>query len=154
VYTLHRWFRTPRRGPERHRFRNMPRRGSRMLVLLVPVGLCGCQSMHGSNPPASAPPAASAGAAAAQGLHTALAPPPRGKTRTTTEPAQDRSSFPNKLTREQEYNAHIDLGRFQESQENYELALGEYVKALEISESRSPIGAIGKNAPKQALAHR
>src|SRR5262249_12624852 len=51
-------------------------------------------------------------------------------------------------------NAHIDLGRFQESQENYELALGEYVKALEISESRSPIGAIGKNAPKQALAHR
>jgi Flp pilus assembly protein TadD len=65
-----------------------------------------------------------------------------------------RNGFSEKLTPEQQYNAHLELGRFQESQQNFELALGEYLKALEASESRSTLLGGATNVSKQALAHR
>jgi Flp pilus assembly protein TadD len=124
-----------------------------VLLVFVPAALCGCQSMHNSSRPAAAPPPVSAEAAAIPPLDAALAPSPRSS-KAKTDPAQDGSGFPAKLSRDQVYSAHLDLGRFQESQENYELAVEEYVKALEVAESRSARMASGKNAAKQALVHR
>jgi tetratricopeptide (TPR) repeat protein len=128
-------------------------RRSRILLWLVPVALCGCQAMmHSAEPPTGAP--AAAGAVPAPSLDATLARSPRSKNKTTTDPATDRSGLPNKLTRDQEYNAHLDLGRFQESQANYELALEEYVKALEVYETKSTLLNGMRNPAKQALAHR
>jgi Flp pilus assembly protein TadD len=124
-----------------------------MLLVCVPVALCGCHSMNrAATPPPVAPPAV--GATAAPVLDNALARAPGDKTKTTTDAALDRSGFPKKLSREQEFNAHVDLGRFQENQENYELALEEYAKALELSEGRTGVVGSGKNPVRQALAHR
>jgi Flp pilus assembly protein TadD len=124
-----------------------------MVVLLVPVAFCGCRSIGTPDTPPPVVPAAGA-AAAAPALDAALARSPGGKTKNTAERGLDGGGFQKKLTREQEFGAHLDLGRFQESQENYELALGEYIKALEICDSRAGLMGGAKNTAKQALAHR
>jgi Tfp pilus assembly protein PilF len=79
---------------------------------------------------------------------------------TTTKAAEVRNppapdgGFTKKPTREQQYNAHLQLGKFQESEENFEFALSEYQKALQACEPSSPLLGGVKNAAKQALAHR
>ena len=89
------------------------------------------------------------------GQDNSLAQSARGqKTTAAGNPGQDRNRFPSKLTQEQQYNAHLELGRFQESQENFDLALNEYQRALEACESHSMLLAGAKNTAKQALAHR
>jgi Flp pilus assembly protein TadD len=78
----------------------------------------------------------------------------RPKAAGRADPGLNRTSFDTKLTRDQQYNAHLELGRFQESQENFDFALSEYQKALEACEPRTPILGGVKAAEKQALAHR
>ena len=95
--------------------------------------------MHKADSP-SGQTSANGAANPAQSQDSSIATAARG--RKTPDPAaraRDRNGFSDKLTPEQEYNAHLELGRFQESQENFDLALGEYLKALEASESRSTL---------------
>ena len=129
---------------------------SKRLLYLVPVVLCGCKSMMQPVDPPPAPQSANGASLSGAGQNSSLAQAARStkKAQEKADRAQDRTSFPSKLTREQEYNAHLELGRFQESQENFDLALGEYLKALEACETHSALLEGGKNIAKQAMAHR
>jgi Flp pilus assembly protein TadD len=132
------------------------RRRSRTLLYLLPIALGGCASMmHQADSPT---PQTSANGAVipAQSQDASLGMGSHGKKTAADTPGggRDRNGFSDKLTPEQEYNAHLELGRFQESQENFDLALGEYLKALQASESHSTLLGGAKNGTKQALAHR
>ena len=132
------------------------RPGSRMLLYLLPITLGGCRSMmhQADSPPAQS--SANGAVMPGQSQDSSVAVAARGQKPAagTAGGTRDKNGFSDKLTPEQQYNAHIELGRFQESQENFDLALGEYLKALEASESRSTLLGGAKNTAKQALAHR
>ncbi len=67
---------------------------------------------------------------------------------------QDQAAFP-KMGRDQKFNAHIDLGRFQENQDHLELALAEYQSALQECESRAPhLAGSRQRTLERSLAHR
>ncbi len=127
-----------------------------MILYLLPIALGGCSSlMHQANPPTTQT-SANGAAIPTQSQDSSLGTAAHGKKPTAggQSAARTGTAFSDKLTPEQRYNAHLELGRFQESQENFDLALGEYLKAVEASESRPMLLTGAKNPPRQALAHR
>jgi tetratricopeptide (TPR) repeat protein len=104
----------------------------------------GCKSVgREAEPPPKAAGAVSEAQPAAEKM-------PRIASRSEGDPAVKRTSYQRKITNEQRYNVHLELAQFQESQENFELALNEYQQALEACESHVP----QRNHAQQALAHR
>jgi Flp pilus assembly protein TadD len=132
-------------------WKRWPFRSSALLCLVLLV-LAGCKATGPWAEPGAKATVVSDSVVPVHGSTTPLV--------TTAKAAEDRnppapnSGFTKKPTREQQYNAHLQLGKFQESEENFEFALAEYQAALQACEPSSPLLGGIKNAAKQALAHR
>lgn len=118
----------------------------RTFLCLASITLAGCKTApYGPDTKPGSPPAAQAQSVPDKNSAAAKA---------LDDLSLNRTDFHRSVSKEQQYNVHLELGRFQESQENFELALAEYQKALEACE-RHPLGfGGGKGGAKQALAHR
>ena len=119
-----------------------------ILLCLVPIAVTGCHALsHEGHPRADSPPSVGRDDAS-QGKSISVPPMTRNDTQEKPSAAQ------HKLSRDDRYKAHLELGQFQESQENLDLALGEYEKALESCESAAPRLSGARSQARQALAHR
>jgi Flp pilus assembly protein TadD len=121
-----------------------------MLLCLVPIALTGCLSfLIWIETPTST--RAAAAEAEAESDHEKRPP---AKARPRKDPTEKQTEYHHKPTKEEQYNVHLELGRFLENQDSFELAMSEYQKALEACEKHASFLAGGKSNEKQAVAHR
>jgi len=120
----------------------------RMFLCLVPIALTGCLSFLIW---IATPTSTRAAAAEAESDHEKR-PPAKAKPR--KDPTEKQTEYRHKPTKEEQYNVHLELGRFLENQDNFELANERVPEALEACEKHASFLAGSKSNEKQAVAHR
>ena len=73
----------------------------------------------------------------------------------STPTGMAKTDFRREISRDQQFNVHVELAKVHESQGNNDAALAEYQQAIEIGERRGSILTSGKLGPEPlSLAHR
>ena len=98
---------------------------------------------------------ASAGCQTMTNRMARVAPPQAGATEQSTPTGMAKTDFHREISRDQQFNVHVELAKVHESQGNNDAALAEYDQAIAIGERRGSILASGKLGPEAlSLAHR
>lgn len=107
------------------------------LACCVVAGVAGCQTFTPRKTPAAA-----------------QQPTQGAKTTGVSGPAPQKTEFRREVSPVQQFNVHVELGRVYETQGNFEAAVAEYQKAVDVSGQRGGRGGQKIGAEQQALAQR